>query len=196
VERVPSDTPRPELWICRHGETEWSRSGRHTSRTDVPLVPEGAERARKMAARLAGVGFDLVLASPKRRARDTAALAGHPEAEVSADVAEWDYGEYEGLTTPKIRETVPGWTIWSHPAPGGETAEQVGERADRVVDRVRSSAATRALVFSHGHFLRVLGARWIGLPPASGGSFRLDTGTLSVLGWERETPAFVRWNVP
>jgi broad specificity phosphatase PhoE len=193
---MPSDTPRPELWICRHGETEWSRSGRHTSKTDVPLVAEGAERARKMAARLAGVGFDLVLASPKRRARDTAALAGHSDAEVSDDVAEWDYGEYEGLTTPKIRETVPGWTIWSHPAPGGETAEQVGERADRVVDRVRSSAATRALVFSHGHFLRVLGARWIGLPPTSGGSFRLDTGTLSVLGWERETPAFVRWNVP
>jgi broad specificity phosphatase PhoE len=137
-----------------------------------------------------------VLASPKRRARDTAALAGHAEAEISPDVAEWDYGEYEGLTTPTIRETVPGWTIWSHPVPGGETGEQVAKRADRVIERVRSSAETRALVFSHGHFLRVLGARWIGLPPEAGGAFRLDTGTLSVLGWERETPAFVRWNVP
>jgi broad specificity phosphatase PhoE len=188
--------PRPELWICRHGETEWSRSGRHTSRTDVPLVPEGTEKAQRVGTRLAGVAFDLVLSSPKRRARDTAALAGHPEAEISRDVVEWDYGDYEGLTTPTIRETVPGWTIWSHPAPGGETAEQVAKRADRVIERVRSSAESRALVFSHGHFLRVLGARWIGLPAESGASFRLDTGTVSVLGWERETPAFVRWNVP
>jgi broad specificity phosphatase PhoE len=187
---------QPELWMCRHGETEWSRSGRHTSRTDVPLVPVGEERARAMGSRLAGVTFDLILTSPKRRARDTAALAGHPSAEVSPDVSEWDYGDYEGLTTPTIRETVPGWTIWTHPAPGGETAAEVGARADRVVARVRSSAVTRALVFSHGHFLRVLGARWIGLPPESGARFRLDTGTLSVLGWERETPAFDRWNVP
>jgi broad specificity phosphatase PhoE len=187
---------RPELWICRHGETEWSRSGRHTSRTDVPLAPVGEERAKVMGARLADVDFDLVLTSPKRRARDTAALAGYADAEVSDDVVEWDYGDYEGLTTPAIRESVPGWTIWTHPAPGGETAAQVGARADRVVERVRTAAASRALVFSHGHFLRVLGARWIGLPPSSGALFTLDTGTLSVLGWERETPAFVRWNVP
>jgi broad specificity phosphatase PhoE len=187
---------QPELWMCRHGETEWSRSGRHTSHTDVPLVPVGEERARAMGSRLAGVTFDLILTSPKRRARDTAALAGHPSAEVSPDVSEWDYGDYEGMTTPTIRETVPGWTIWTHPAPGGETAAEVSARADRVVARVRSSAVTRALVFSHGHFLRVLGARWIGLPPESGARFRLDTGTLSVLGWERETPAFDRWNVP
>ncbi len=188
--------PRPDLWICRHGETQWSRSGRHTSRTDVPLAPAGEERAKAMGARLAEVDFDLVLTSPKRRARDTAALAGYAGAEVSDDVVEWDYGDYEGLTTPAIRETVPGWTIWTHLAPGGETAAQVGARADRVVERVRSAAASRALVFSHGHFLRVLAARWIGLAPASGALFKLDTGTLSVLGWERETPAFVRWNVP
>jgi broad specificity phosphatase PhoE len=187
---------RPELWICRHGATEWSRSGRHTGRTDVPLVPEGVERAEKLADRLGGVDFDLVLTSPKRRARDTAALAGHPDAEVSDDLVEWDYGEFEGLTTPTIRETAPGWTIWTHPVPGGETAEQVAARADRVVERVRTKAATRALVFSHGHFLRVLGARWIDLPPTAGARFRLDTGSVSVLGWERETPAFDHWNLP
>jgi broad specificity phosphatase PhoE len=190
----PSEVPA-ELWTCRHGATEWSRGGRHTSRTDVPLVAAGVEQARSLAARLNGVGFDLVLASPMTRARETAALAGFPDAEVSADAAEWDYGDYEGRTTPAIREQVPGWTIWTHPAPGGETPEQVAARADRIVARVRDNGG-RALVFSHGHFLRVLAARWIGLPAPAGGHFRLDTGTLSVLGWERETPAVVQWNVP
>ena len=186
---------RPELWMCRHGETEWSRDGRHTSRTDLPLVPEGVERARALADRLAGVAFDLVLTSPTERARRTAELAGHPDAVVDGDLAEWDYGDYEGLTTPVIRERVPDWTVWTHLSPGGETAEQVGARADRVVERVRSAGVERVLVFSHGHFLRALAARWIELPVPCGRHFRLGTGTLSVLGWERESPAVDRWNV-
>lgn len=186
---------RPELWMCRHGETDWSRSGRHTSRTDLPLVDEGVERAWALADRLGGVPFDLVLTSPMERARRTAELAGHPGAVVDTDLAEWDYGDYEGLTTATIRERVPGWTVWTHASPGGETAEHVQDRADRVIERVRSSAAERALVFSHGHFLRALAVRWIGMPVPSGRHLELATGTLSVLGWEREVPAIERWNL-
>jgi broad specificity phosphatase PhoE len=187
---------RPELWTFRHGETEWSRNGRHTSRTDLPLLPEGADRARALAPRLVGVRVDLVLTSPMRRARDTATLAGHPDAQVDPDLSEWDYGDYEGLTTATIRQRVPNWSIWTHPVPGGETAEQVRARADRVVARVRAEASSRAIVFSHGHFLRVLAARWIDLPVPDGAHLTLDTGTLSVLGWERDTAALVRWNLP
>ena len=186
---------RPELWMCRHGETEWSRNGRHTSRTDLPLLDEGASRARALADRLAGVEFDLVLTSPLERARRTAELAGHPGAALDPDLREWDYGDYEGLTTPAIRERVPGWSVWTHLSPGGETAEQVGSRADRVIERVRSAGVRRALVFSHGHFLRALGARWIELPVPCGRHLVLGTGSLSVLGWERDVPAVERWNV-
>jgi broad specificity phosphatase PhoE len=185
---------RPELWLCRHGETEWSRDGRHTSHTDLPLMPKGGEQARRLRSRLSGAAFDVVLTSPRRRSVDTAALAGFPNTAVEPAAEEWDYGEFEGLTTPAIREKDPGWTVWTHPVPGGETAEQVGARADRVIDRVQREARTRALLFSHGHFLRVLAARWIEQPPTAGARLVLDTGTVSVLGWEREVRAIKHWN--
>jgi probable phosphoglycerate mutase len=182
------------LWLVRHGETEWSRDGKHTGTTDLPLTPVGEEAARSLRDRLAGVEFDLVLSSPLRRAFDTAVLAGFPDPVVDGDAREWVYGDYEGITTDEIRSTVPGWTIWSHGALGGESPDQVGRRADRVVARVRAEVGKRALIFAHGHFLRVLCARWLGLSAARGVHFELDTSTVSVLGWEREDPAVVRWN--
>jgi probable phosphoglycerate mutase len=182
-----------EIWLVRHGETEWSRDGRHTSTTDLPLTAEGERVALGLRGRLAEVSFDLVLTSPMQRARETATLVGHGEAEVEPDLAEWDYGDYEGRTTAEIREGVPDWTIWTHPVPGGETADQVAERFDRVVDRLRDVRG-RALVFGHGHGLRVLTARWLGLPVSDGRLFRLDTATLSELGYERETAVILTWN--
>lgn len=182
-----------ELWLVRHGETEWSRDGRHTSTTDLPLTKHGVEVAQALAPRLADVEFAQVLTSPRQRARITADLVGHGEAEVDEDLVEWAYGDYEGVSTAVIRETVPGWTVWSHPTPGGELAEQVSERLDRVVARVRSQEG-RTLVFGHGHALRALTARWLKQPVDEGRYFRLDTSTLSVLGWERETPVLLRWN--
>ncbi len=181
-----------ELWLVRHGETAWSAAGRHTSTTDLPLTDEGEQVAKTLADRLARQSFDLVLTSPRLRARRTAELAGFPDAEISDDLVEWDYGDYEGITTPQIREGVPGWTVWTHPSPGGETAGQVGERLDRVVAQTRT--VERALVFGHGHALRALTARWLALPVAAGAHFRLDTATVSVLGWEREIPVVLRWN--
>jgi broad specificity phosphatase PhoE len=182
-----------ELWLVRHGATEWSLDGRHTGTTDLPLLPEGEETARSLATRLDGTGFGLVLTSPRQRARRTAALAGFPDAVVLDDLAEWDYGDYEGVTTDAIRERDPGWTVWSGVTPGGETAEQVAERLDRVVDRVRGSDGD-VLLFGHGHALRALAARWLGLPVAEGRLLRLDTATVSVLGFEREQPVVLRWN--
>jgi broad specificity phosphatase PhoE len=182
-----------ELWVIRHGETEWSRDGLHTSHTELELTPEGEDVARRLAQRLAGVEFDLVLSSPRARARRTAELAGFTDVEVDDDLTEWDYGDYEGLTTARIRESVPGWTIWSHPVPGGESAEQVSRRLDRVVARVRDHGG-RVLVFSHGHASRVLAARWLDLPAQEGRLFKLDTATISVLGYERESSAVARWN--
>lgn len=182
-----------ELWVIRHGETEWSASGRHTSVTDLPLTPAGENEARTVAARLAGESFDAVLTSPRVRARRTAELAGFPDAVVDDDLVEWAYGDYEGLTTRQIRESVPGWTVWSAPSPGGETAAEVGVRLDRVVERVRRTRG-RTLVFSHGHASRALAARWLGLEVTDGRLFTLGTATLSVLGHERESPAVVRWN--
>lgn len=180
-----------EVWLVRHGETEWSRDHRHTSTTDLELTADGAAVARGLAARLER-SFDLVLTSPRRRARDTAILAGHPDAEVDADLVEWDYGDYEGVTTAEIRETVPGWSVWTHPTPGGEDAARVTGRLDRVVARLRDQP--RALVFGHGHALRALAARWVGLPVSQGRLLRLDTATVSVLGFEREQPVVLRWN--
>lgn len=177
----------------RHGATEWSEAGRHTSTTDVPLTPAGEDAARTIAARLQGHDFALVLTSPMTRARRTAALAGFASAAVDDDLREWDYGDYEGVTTEEIRESVPGWTVFSHPCPGGETASQVGARLDRVVARCRGAGGD-ALLFGHGHALRVLAARWLGLPVEDGRLFVLQTATLSVLGDERETPALLRWN--
>lgn len=182
-----------QLWLVRHGETEWSRDHRHTSVTDLPLTDNGVAVARQLAPRLAGTDFGLVLTSPRRRARRTAELAGFADARVDPDLVEWDYGDYEGITTEQIREQVPDWSVWTHPTPGGESAEQVTARLDRVIGRVRDSGR-RCLVFGHGHALRALAARWIGQPVAEGRFFRLDTATISVLGYERETPVLLRWN--
>jgi broad specificity phosphatase PhoE len=182
-----------ELWLVRHGETEWSRDGRHTSRTDLDLTDKGVEVARELERKLQRTPpFDLVLSSPLHRARRTAELAGFGGAEIDEDLVEWDYGDYEGVTTKEIRETVPNWTVWTHPTPGGETAEQVTARLDRVIARVR--AAGTALVFGHGHSLRALTARWIEQPVDEGRFFKLDTATVSTLGYERDFPVVLRWN--
>jgi len=184
----------PLLYVVRHGATEWSRSGQHTGRTDLPLLPEGEEQARATGSLLANIDFSLVLCSPMQRARRTCELAGLLDRAVTDnDLQEWDYGDYEGVTTPTIRETVPGWTVWSGICPNGETIEQVSNRADRVIERVRNESGN-VIVFAHGHILRVLTARWCELHPVEGQRFILDPATLSILGWERETPAIRQWN--
>ena len=177
----------------RHGETEWSRSGRHTSVTDLALLPESEDAARALGPRLADHDFALVLTSPRRRARDTATLAGFPDAEVDDDLVEWAYGDYEGLTSDQIHERDPDWTIWTGRTPGGETAEEVSERLDRVVARTEELDGD-ALLFAHGHSLRALAARWLGLPVSEGRLLRLDTATISILGEEHESPVVLRWN--
>jgi probable phosphoglycerate mutase len=187
--------PRPEVVLVRHGETAWTIGGRHTGRTDVPLTEAGRHQAEHLAARLAGHRFTVVLTSPLQRAAHTSALAGFTRAEPSEDVVEWDYGAYEGRTTEEIRAERPGWSLWRDGVPGGETAAQVAERADRVVQRLRRAEGD-ALVFSHGHFLRVLAARWLGLDPNDGRFFTLRPAGTSILGWEREQPVLVRWNEP
>ncbi|PJJ56689.1 putative phosphoglycerate mutase [Mumia flava] len=182
------------MWLVRHGATEWARNGRHTGRTDLPLLPDGEAQARAVAPRLAEQSFALVLASPRIRARRTAELAGFDDAVVDDDLAEWDYGDYEGLTTTEIREREPGWTIWARGAPGGERPDDVAARLDRVVDRARAADGP-VLAFGHGHALRALAARWLGEPVAFGRSLALDTATISVLGWEHDTdPVVERWN--
>jgi broad specificity phosphatase PhoE len=188
------ELPRAQLWLVRHGETEWSAAGRHTSHTDVPLTSRGRALATELRERLASVEFDLVLSSPLSRARETCTLAGFDDrAEIAEDLREWDYGSGEGLTTAQIRETSPGWTVWNGELPGSEPAEAVGARADRVIARARS-AGGRTIAFSHGHMSRVIGARWIDLPVSDGARLRLDTAAVSVLGWERDTPVLHRWN--
>jgi broad specificity phosphatase PhoE len=183
----------PEVLLVRHGETEWSASGRHTGRTDIPLTERGRAQARALGAALAGRGFALVLTSPLSRAADTGRLAGL-EATVDEDLREWDYGEHEGRTTPEIRREDPGWTVWRGPVPGGERPEEVATRADRVIERILAAGGDVA-VLSHGHLLRVLTARWLELPAVEGRRFALDTATLSVLGTEREVRAVMRWNL-
>lgn len=185
--------PQTEVWLVRHGETEWSRDRRHTSSTDVPLTDVGEAAAKTLADRLAGQSFDLVLTSPQQRARRTAELAGFPDAEVDDDLQEWNYGEYEGITSEEIRVHDPGWTVWTHPTPGGETAEQVEARLDRVLARLEGYEG-RVLVFGHGHALRALAARWLGQRAPDGRFYRLDTATLSTLGYEREARVILRWN--
>jgi broad specificity phosphatase PhoE len=187
------EDPTGELWVIRHGETEWSRDGLHTSHSELELTANGEEVARRLADRLEGVEFDLVLSSPRQRARRTAELAGFTDVQLDEDLTEWDYGQYEGLTTATIRETVPGWTVWSHPSPGGETAHEVSARLDRVVARVREHGG-RVLAFSHGHASRALAARWLDQPVQEGRLFKLDTATISVLAYERESPVVARWN--
>jgi len=188
-----AEPPEPELWLVRHGETEWSRDGRHTSTTDLDLTEKGVEVARTLRDKLAECSFDLVLSSPRRRARRTAELAGFDDLEVTEDLVEWDYGDFEGVTTAEIRETVPDWTVWTHPTPGGESAAQVTERLDRVVERVRAVDG-KVLAFGHGHSLRALAARWIEQPVDEGRFFKLDTATVSVMGYERDFPVVLRWN--
>jgi probable phosphoglycerate mutase len=183
---------KPELWLIRHGETEWSRSGAHTSRTDLPLTPEGEQRATALGKILKDDKFALVLASPMRRALDTARLAGF-DPQITSDLCEWDYGTYEGRTTPDIQKEAPGWTIWTATPPGGESAEQVGTRAKRVIATALEAQGDVAL-FAHGHILRVLAACWLGLEPQAGKYFALTTGTISVLGWERDTRVIRCWN--
>lgn len=178
--------------LARHGETEWSASGQHTSRTDLPLTEKGRDAARALGERLAAREFALVLASPRIRAQETGRLAGF-EPEIEPDLAEIDYGAYEGRTTPEIREERPGWTLWADGSPGGETLAQAGARADRVIERALAADGD-VLVFAHGHILRILAARWIGLAPERGGSFALDTAALSELGFEREARVISRWN--
>jgi broad specificity phosphatase PhoE len=186
---------RPDVWLVRHGETEWSRDGRHTSRTDLPLTAKGEAEARALVDVLAGVAFDLVLVSPRDRAIVTAKLAGHPAAIPEPDLVEWDYGEYEGLTTPEIREQRPGWYLWRDGNPGGEVAAQVGERADRVIERALAALPEGDVaMFAHGHLLRVLGARWIELGAECGGLLALDTAALCELGFEREQRVLWLWN--
>ena len=186
---------RPLAVLLRHGETTWSASGQHTGRTDLPLTSVGEDQARALASRLAPFHFVVVLSSPMVRAERTASLAGLTAFEVEPDLKEWDYGDLEGRTTDEIRRDYPGWTIWDGPWPGGETIEQVATRADRVVARVRAcpTGSTVALV-GHGHFLRVLAARWIGASPTVGRCLSLLTGTLSELAWEHETAVIERWN--
>jgi probable phosphoglycerate mutase len=181
------------VWLVRHGETDWSRRRLHTSVTDVALTEAGTAAALELGEKLTGRSFALVLTSPRLRARRTAELAGFPAAVLDGDLAEWAYGEHEGISTEEIRRTVPGWTIWSHTAPGGETPEQVRDRVDRVIARVRAVDGD-SLLFGHAHSLRALAARWLGEDVRDGRLYRLDTGTLSVLGYERETPVIARWN--
>jgi broad specificity phosphatase PhoE len=186
----------PQVVLVRHGETEWSASLRHTSVTDVPLTDAGREEARALGSVLAGRRFALVLTSPMSRALDTSREAGLGDAaEVRDDLSEWNYGEYEGVTTAEIRAQQPGWVLWRDGCPGGEAAEEVGARADRVISELRALEGDAAL-FAHGHLLRVLAARWLDLPPQRGASLGLSTGTLSVLGYERETAVIWAWNQP
>jgi probable phosphoglycerate mutase len=185
-----------QVYLIRHGETEWARDGRHTGRTDIPLTDTGRTQAGFLLPVFEQMPLGEILSSPLQRALETAHLAGMgARVESCPDLVEWDYGDYEGITTKQIREKVPGWTIWTHPCPNGETAQQVGDRADRVIARVRDAKANVAL-FSHGHFLRVLAARWLGLEAVGGRFFLLGTSTLSILGYEHETPAIKTWNGP
>jgi len=183
-----------EILLARHGETQWSADGRHTGLTDVPLTDTGRDQARQLGPRFAGREFALVLSSPLSRARDTCELAGLGDrVELRDELVEWDYGDYEGLTTPQIREEVAGWGIWTHPVAGGETVERVGVRIDGVISEL-AGADGDCIVFAHGHVLRVLAARWLGLPARDGALLALNTATLSVLGYERQRQVVQLWN--
>ena len=184
-----------ELWLIRHGETEWSRSGAHTGRTDLPLTPEGEKKAEKIRAELAGHKFALVLTSPFQRARRTCEIAGFGDtAQIEPNLREWDYGAYEGRSTPDIRRERPGWSLFRDGVPGGETIEQVAARARAVISRATAVDGDTVL-FAHGHILRILGVCWISLAPDSARLFALSTAGISTLGYEHETRVFVRWNL-
>lgn len=182
--------------LVRHGETEWSRDGRHTSRTDLPLTAEGERKAEGLAAPLRAWQFALVLSSPLQRALETCRLAGYgAKAQLRPELVEWDYGRYEGLTSRQIAEQNPGWSLWRDGGPDGETPADVGRRVDRVIAEVRQVAGD-VLIFAHGHVLRVLTARWLEEPPSGGRHYALQTATLSVLGYEHQDPVISRWNLP
>jgi len=183
-----------DLWLFRHGETEWSLSGAHTGRTDLPLTDAGRARAAAMGRYLKQRPFALVLTSPMARARETCRLAGYGEAaQIDPNLQEWDYGGYEGRTTAEIHKERPGWSLWADGVPNGETVEQVGQRARAVIERAAPAGGDVAL-FAHGHILRIVTATWLGLEPADGRLFALGTGTLSILGYERDTRVITLWN--
>jgi broad specificity phosphatase PhoE len=187
-------TQRHEVWLFRHGDTEWSVSGQHTGRTDLPLTADGRHRAQAVGRRLAGRRFALVLSSPLARALETCRLAGYGElATLDADLMEWDYGAYEGRRTVDIQQERPGWSLWREGVPDGETIAQVAARAERVIELAEAAAGDVAL-FAHGHVLRVLTARWLELAPDAGRRFGLGTAAVSVLGYERATRVVVKWN--
>jgi broad specificity phosphatase PhoE len=186
-----------ELWLVRHGETEWSLSGAHTSRTDIPLTDEGRRRAEKLRDFLKDTKFDAVFESPMHRARETCAIAGFGDvAVIENGLKEWDYGVYEGKTTKEIQAEIPGWSVWKDEIKGGETVDHVGECADGVIARALAAAPDggKVALFAHAHILRILAARWIGLAADGGRLFALGTGSVSVLGFERETRVIERWN--
>jgi broad specificity phosphatase PhoE len=189
------DERRPDIWIVRHGETDWSRRGKHTGRTDAPLTAVGEREAMALGKRFAGMTFALVLSSPLSRAWETCRLAGYGDvARAEDDLREWDYGVYEGRTTAEIQRETPGWTIWDGEVPGGETAAEVGRRADRVIRQAAEAGGDVAL-FAHGHLLRVLTARWLELEPTGGRLFALETSSIGVLGYEREVRVIRAWNL-
>ncbi len=183
----------PQIFLIRHGETEWSRTGQHTGRTDIPLTPNGRAAAEALSRDLQSHKF-AVWTSPLIRARDTARLAGYADAQVEDDLREWDYGIYEGLTSAQIRAKSPDWSIWNSPIPNGESIEQVAGRARHVIDRVVEAGAPDVALFAHGHILRILASVWIGTPPATAGLLALDTGSISILGYEHSTRVIRRWN--
>ena len=186
--------PKQEIWLMRHGETEWSASGAHTSRTDLPLLPSGMEQGKQLATKLKGRKFALVLVSPMQRARETARMAGYGDvAEVTDDLKEWDYGMYEGRTTAQIRADNPNWSLWRDGVLQGELVEHVGARVARVMQRC-TKVDGDAAIFAHGHVLRILTAVWLSLPPNCGQYFALNTATISVLGYEHEYRVIRRWN--
>jgi probable phosphoglycerate mutase len=183
-----------QLWLIRHGDTEWSLSGAHTSRTDIPLTARGEERAEKIRDYLAHRKFSLVLTSPLQRARETCRIAGYADvAQIEENLREWDYGIFEGRTTADIRTDQPDWSIWDSPVPEGEPVEHVAARAQKVIDRAMQSGGDVAL-FAHAHILRILAATWLGLEPRGGRLFALGTGSVSTLGYERETRVISTWN--
>ena len=185
---------KTRLWLVRHGETEWSKSGQHTGRTDIPLTAMGERQAQALGRNLAGRQFALVLTSPLGRARETCRLAGFASAaQVTDDLLEWNYGIYEGRTTAAVRAEQPGWSIWTTTVPEGETVEQVGERTRRVIARAETAGGDVAL-FAHAHVLRILSACWLGLPPIHGRNLALGTASMSVLGYERENRVIEVWN--
>jgi probable phosphoglycerate mutase len=184
----------PQIVLVRHGETEWSRNGRHTSFSDIPLTLEGERQASALKGELSGWDFKLVLCSPRTRARRTCELAGFLDrAQITEDLTEWNYGEYEGITTKEIREKNPGWTVFDSPTPGGETPDQVAARCDSVIGRLHA-LHDDAVLFAHSHVLRVFIARWLNLPAKSGRHFVLQTGTLNILSYEHESPVLISLN--